>query len=138
MAEQSTATEADCAIATPPSIPTRSAAKSGNRFNNDWYICTSRSRAPRARARYTDLRTVASGLLASAKIGHADRPRRVRYVMERVTDAHRDWLADQFEENRAHLRAVAYRMLGSSSDAEDAVQEAWLRLSRADSSGVQN
>ena len=41
-----------------------------------------------------------------------------------------DWLAEQFEEHRAHLRAVAYRMLGSLSEADDAVQEAWLRLSR--------
>jgi DNA-directed RNA polymerase specialized sigma24 family protein len=41
-----------------------------------------------------------------------------------------DWLVEQFEENRNHLRAVAYRMLGSLSEAEDAVQEAWLRLSR--------
>jgi RNA polymerase sigma-70 factor (ECF subfamily) len=55
-----------------------------------------------------------------------------------VTDAHRDWLADQFEATRPHLRAVAYRMLGSTSEAEDAVQEAWLRLSRADPTGVQN
>ena len=43
----------------------------------------------------------------------------------------RDWLADRFEANRTHLRAVAYRMLGSLSEADDAVQEAWLRLSRA-------
>ncbi|HEX6536371.1 MAG TPA: RNA polymerase sigma factor SigJ [Gemmatimonadaceae bacterium] len=50
----------------------------------------------------------------------------------------RDFLAERFEENRAHLGAVAYRMLGSLSDAEDAVQEAWLRLSRADASGVEN
>ena len=49
-----------------------------------------------------------------------------------------EWLADQFEEHRAHLRGVAYRMLGSVSDAEDAVQEGWLRLSRADVSGVEN
>jgi RNA polymerase sigma-70 factor (ECF subfamily) len=56
----------------------------------------------------------------------------------RVTNAHRDWLADQFEETRPHLRAVAYRMLGSTSEAEDAVQEAWLRLSRSDTSSVQN
>ena len=50
----------------------------------------------------------------------------------------RDWLAERFEENRRHLRAVAYRMLGSLSEADDAVQEAWLRLSRSDTSGVEN
>src|SRR5687767_6697381 len=49
-----------------------------------------------------------------------------------------DWLAERFEEQRGHLRAVAYRMLGSSSEADDAVQEAWLRLSRADTSDVEN
>jgi RNA polymerase sigma-70 factor, ECF subfamily len=49
-----------------------------------------------------------------------------------------DWLAECFEDNRTHLRAVAYRMLGSVSEADDAVQEAWLRLSRADTSGVDN
>jgi RNA polymerase sigma-70 factor, ECF subfamily len=49
-----------------------------------------------------------------------------------------DWLAQRFEANRARLRAVAYRMLGSVGDADDAVQEAWLRLSRADSSAVEN
>ena len=49
-----------------------------------------------------------------------------------------DFLAARFEENRTRLRSVAYRMLGSPSEAEDAVQEAWLRLSRADMSGVEN
>jgi RNA polymerase sigma factor (sigma-70 family) len=49
-----------------------------------------------------------------------------------------DFLAEQFEENRTHLRAVAYRMLGSISEADDALQEAWLRLSRSDTSGIQN
>src|SRR3989440_2532789 len=49
-----------------------------------------------------------------------------------------DWLAERFEANRAHLRAVAYRMLGSLSEADDAVQESWLRLSRADRSDVEN
>ncbi|WP_018351363.1 sigma-70 family RNA polymerase sigma factor [Longispora albida] len=48
------------------------------------------------------------------------------------------WLAGQFEENRSHLRAVAYRMLGSAEEADDAVQEAWLRLTGADVSGVNN
>src|ERR671932_726798 len=48
------------------------------------------------------------------------------------------WLADRFEEHRAHLRAVAYRMLGSLSEADDAVQNAWLRLSRSDTSKVGN
>src|SRR5437773_11799456 len=47
-------------------------------------------------------------------------------------------LAEQFEEHRSHVRAVAYRMLGSVSEAEDAVQEAWIRLSGADVSGVEN
>ncbi len=50
----------------------------------------------------------------------------------------RDWLADRFEANRTHLRAVAYRMLGSTSDADDAVQETWLRLGRSDTSGIEN
>ncbi|MEP6730014.1 MAG: sigma-70 family RNA polymerase sigma factor [bacterium] len=49
-----------------------------------------------------------------------------------------DLLAEAFEENRNHLRAVAYRMLGSKSEADDAVQEGWLRLSRSDTSGVDN
>src|SRR6266567_4187873 len=49
-----------------------------------------------------------------------------------------DWLAERFEEHRTHLRAVAYRILGSSADADDAVQEAWLRLARSDSSQVEN
>jgi RNA polymerase sigma factor (sigma-70 family) len=49
-----------------------------------------------------------------------------------------DWLAKRFEEHRGELRAVAYRMLGSLSEADDAVQEAWLRLSQADTSEVQN
>jgi len=50
----------------------------------------------------------------------------------------RDVLAQRFEENRTRLRAVAYRMLGSRHEAEDAVQEAWLRLSRSDSTGIGN
>src|SRR2546430_10571024 len=49
-----------------------------------------------------------------------------------------EWLAEQFEAYRTHLRAVAYRMLGSVSEADDAVQESWLRLSRSDTSGVDN
>ncbi|KJK55418.1 sigma-70 family RNA polymerase sigma factor [Saccharothrix sp. ST-888] len=49
-----------------------------------------------------------------------------------------EFLAEQFEAHRSHLRAVAYRMLGSLSEADDAVQETWLRLDRSDSSGVEN
>jgi RNA polymerase sigma factor (sigma-70 family) len=49
-----------------------------------------------------------------------------------------DWLAKPFEEHRTHLRVVAYRMLGSLSEADDAVQEAWFRLSRSNTSGVHN
>lgn len=52
--------------------------------------------------------------------------------------ADNDWLASAFEEQRAHLRSVAYRLLGSLTDAEDAVQDAWLRLSKADASEVEN
>src|SRR5215471_17946210 len=50
----------------------------------------------------------------------------------------KDSLATRFNENRSHLRAVAYRMLGSLGEADDAVQETWLRLSRADTSTVDN
>src|SRR2546427_9624872 len=50
----------------------------------------------------------------------------------------REWLAERFEANRTHLRAVAHRMLGSLSEADDAVQEAWLRLSRSDADAVAN
>jgi DNA-directed RNA polymerase specialized sigma24 family protein len=50
----------------------------------------------------------------------------------------RQFLAERFQANRAHLRSVGYRMLGSMSDADDAVQETWLRLSRAETSGVEN
>jgi RNA polymerase sigma factor (sigma-70 family) len=49
-----------------------------------------------------------------------------------------EWLAQRFDEHRGHLRAVAYRMLGSLSEADDAVQEAWLRVSRSETSGVEN
>jgi RNA polymerase sigma factor (sigma-70 family) len=52
--------------------------------------------------------------------------------------AEQDWLADRFEEHRVHLRAVAYRMLGSVDEADDAVQEAWLRCSRAGARDVEN
>src|ERR671923_296088 len=50
----------------------------------------------------------------------------------------RDWLAERFEEHRPRLRAVAYRLLGSLSEADDAVQEAWLRLGRTETSAVEN
>jgi RNA polymerase sigma factor (sigma-70 family) len=50
----------------------------------------------------------------------------------------REWAAGQFEKNRTHLRAVAYRMLGSVNEADDAVQESWLRLSRSDAREVEN
>jgi RNA polymerase sigma-70 factor (ECF subfamily) len=49
-----------------------------------------------------------------------------------------DWLAKRFDDSRPHLRAVAYRMLGSGGEADDAVQEAWLKVSRSDTGGVEN
>ena len=52
--------------------------------------------------------------------------------------AEHEWLAEEFEENRGHLRAVAYRILGSGSEADDAVQEAWLRLSRSNVGAIDN
>jgi RNA polymerase sigma-70 factor (ECF subfamily) len=55
-----------------------------------------------------------------------------------VTVDEREWLTTQFERARPHLRAVAYRMLGSLTEAEDAVQEAWLRLSRSDAAAIEN
>ena len=55
-----------------------------------------------------------------------------------VTMDDETWIAETFESSRSHLRAVAYRMLGSVSEADDAVQEAWLRLGRADTSDVEN
>jgi RNA polymerase sigma factor (sigma-70 family) len=55
-----------------------------------------------------------------------------------VTVSHDRWQAEQFEQYRAHLQSVAYRMLGSVSEAEDAVQEAWLRLNRSDAEAVAN
>jgi len=48
------------------------------------------------------------------------------------------WITDQFEAHRAHLRSVAYRMLGNWNEADDAVQESWLRLSRSDANGIEN
>ncbi|HEX5451565.1 MAG TPA: sigma-70 family RNA polymerase sigma factor [Candidatus Limnocylindrales bacterium] len=57
---------------------------------------------------------------------------------DRASTDDRAWLAQQFEAQRGRLRAVAYRMLGSMAEADDAVQDAWLRVSRADSSDVEN
>src|SRR2546421_12886065 len=57
---------------------------------------------------------------------------------KKVTVADHDWLVDRFEAHRAHLRAVAYRMLGSQGEADDAVQEAWFRLHRSDTTDIEN
>src|SRR3984885_5756856 len=50
----------------------------------------------------------------------------------------KEWLAKRFQEQRGHLRAVAYRMLGSLAEADDAVQDAWVRVSRAETSDIEN
>src|SRR5262245_50518333 len=55
-----------------------------------------------------------------------------------MTTPDRTWLADQFETHRPHLRAVAYRMLGSLAEAGDAVRDAWLRLNRTDAAAIEN
>src|SRR5262245_35708827 len=57
---------------------------------------------------------------------------------EKCDMSERDYLAERFEEHRSHLRGVAYRMLGSLTEADDAVQEAWLRLSRTDAASIDN
>jgi RNA polymerase sigma-70 factor (ECF subfamily) len=58
--------------------------------------------------------------------------------MNRENMSEREWLAERFEEHRRHLRAVAYRMLGSLNEADDAVQEAWFRLNRSDAAAIEN
>ncbi|HEY0252460.1 MAG TPA: sigma-70 family RNA polymerase sigma factor, partial [Kofleriaceae bacterium] len=55
-----------------------------------------------------------------------------------MQDEQRDWLAEQFEQNRPHLERVAFRMLGGTAETEDAVQEAWIRLSRSEPGDVAN
>jgi RNA polymerase sigma-70 factor, ECF subfamily len=73
----------------------------------------------------------------SAALSHATRPMRVSLVTTtNGMPTRRDRLAAEFERHRGHLRAVAYRMLGSVAEAEDAVQEAWLRLDRTDPGGT--
>lgn len=61
-----------------------------------------------------------------------------RKAAEAAEAAESEFLARRFESHRSHLRAVAYRMLGSSAEADDAVQEAWFRLSRSDTRQVDN
>jgi RNA polymerase sigma-70 factor, ECF subfamily len=79
---------------------------------------------------------------ATGAVGAAGaKPFGIRYDgsrRESVTMSERDYLAERFEEHRTHLRAVAYRMLGSVAEVDDAVQEAWLRLSRADAAEIDN
>ena len=72
-------------------------------------------------------------------MSHSTHPIRALLMMTPNQDddvTRRDWLAEEFEQHRGHLRAVAYRMLGSVTEADDAVQEAWLRLDRSDPGGT--
>src|SRR3954464_3536925 len=83
------------------------------------------------------------GISGGGALVRSHPPRPVRHPIdegrrEDVTVTEPDRIAERFEDHRAHLRAVAYRMLGSASEAEDAVQEAWLRLSRSDAAAVDN
>src|ERR671925_159548 len=91
----------------------------------------------RARVRMRGIRSLGIGGARS------HRPRSVRHPHDGrregdVTMDERDWLAERFEEHRPHLRTIAYRMLGTVSETDDAVQEAWLRLARTDHAAVQN
>jgi RNA polymerase sigma-70 factor (ECF subfamily) len=67
-----------------------------------------------------------------------DKPRRERAHRGASEMDESDWLARRFQEQRSHLRAVAYRMLGSIGEADDAVQEAWIRLSRSNAGDIEN
>src|SRR5262245_1044000 len=74
-----------------------------------------------------------SGVLARRQL------RLIRHCIELImAEPQKDWLAERFEEHRIHLRAVGYRMLGSLSDADDAIQETWLRLNRSDPGTIDN
>ena len=74
--------------------------------------------------------------VTAARAGHVATAGFVLTGMNGSRTAERDWLADQFEAWRPHLRALAYRMLGSVRDADDAVQETWLRLDRSDAAAI--
>src|SRR5919109_176923 len=97
-------------------------------------------RPHRDRLRHRSDRRRAGRALAATAVRARALPRCAAHLrplhVSAMTDG--DWLAQRFEEHRPHLRAVAYRMLGSLSEAEDAVQEAWIRLSRTDTSEVEN
>lgn len=86
-----------------------------------------------------DRNTNQAGPDVTGRRSHSSESRRVDIVRTSKPDDHltrRDWLGAEFERHRGHLRGVAYRMLGSVSEAEDAVQEAWLRLDRGDPGGT--
>src|SRR5436309_1405071 len=88
-------------------------------------------------------RTAIGGRLILMSVSLSHRSQFVRHCYDGtprkdVTVNEQEWQLEQFERLRPHLQAVAYRMLGSVSEAEDALQEAWLRLSRADSDAVEN
>jgi RNA polymerase sigma-70 factor (ECF subfamily) len=98
-----------------------------------WLPITSFARAPEATPLIAERPAIGCHIARLSRVYCYDTTQR-----RNVTVDEREWLAPRFEEQRPRLRAVAYRMLGSLSEADDAVQEAWLRLSRTDATKVEN
>src|SRR5262245_33466578 len=118
----------------PPSKTARMTARSGSRVSTNKNPPASPSPSQSAVCPARSVTSGSPGHIRPCFTCHCyDTSRR-----RNVTVDEQEWLAERFDEHRSHLRAVAYRMLGSLSEADDAVQEAWLRVSRTDASAVEN